>query len=302
MRKENFKGFNDEKIVAYFWDDVENPKGVVQIAHGMAEDLSRYHHFAAFLNSQGYIAVGDDHRGHGDTVGDALGTLPEGDCFFDTLKDMSILTDIIKKKYNNLPIFIFGHSYGSFLTQAYIQEYSDNIKGAILCGSAAQNSPVLKVGNWIAKTQLFFCGKNKPAKMISKTTFSVADKQFKGEGKNAWLSRDKNVVDKYNASKRSGFILPIEFFESMTGAFSKLYKKKNLEKIRKDLPILIISGDKDPIGSNGKSLKKLLKIYQDLGIENVDLKLYKDARHELLNELNKEEVMNDILNFYNAAL
>lgn len=303
MKEIIFYGYKDYKLNLAVWDEVENPKAVVQVLHGMAEHIGRYADFARYLNENGYVVLGDDHRGHGKTAGlDNLGKVPEGDCFWDTVQDEILITKYATDTYG-LPVIIFGHSYGSFLTQAYIQRNSGVIAGAVLCGSACQNGADVKAGKLISKIQTAIYGKDAPATMIRKMSFGSYDAQFIGENKEfAWGNRDDKEREKYLADPMCNFTLSLGFYKSFFRALCKIYRSKNLSNIRKDLPIFIISGDRDPVGGNGKLVSRLYEKYIDAGLAGVSMKLYPEARHEILNELNKEEVYGDVRDFVETCL
>ena len=293
-----FKAYNDYELNVYVWDEVKSPKAVVQIAHGMAEDAARYADFAKFLNKNGYVVLADDHRAHGKTAQGKLGIVPDGDCYFDTIEDMALLTDYAKDKYK-VPVILFGHSYGSFLSQGYIEKHSDKIVACVLCGSAKMDTSDAKLGGMVANLQTALFGKDKPAKFIANLSFGNYEKPFKQDGKtNAWLNRDMAEVDKYNANPMCGFILSLGFYKSFFNGLKQIYGDAP-KQIRNDLPIFIISGDQDPVGGMGVLVKNLFEMYKDFGF-NVDIKLYEGARHEILNEINKEEVYNDALAFFEA--
>ena len=268
MKEIIFYGYKDYKLNLAVWDEVSKPRAVVQILHGMAEHIGRYDAFARFLNTKGFVVLGDDHRGHGKTAGENnLGKVPDGDCFFDTVQDEILITKYAAETYK-LPVIIFGHSYGSFLAQAYIQRNSSVIIGAVLCGSACQNGIDVKAGKLLASVQSAVYGKDAEAGMIRKMSFG------------AYLG----------------------FYKSFFAALRKIYRSKNLSNIRKDLPVFIISGDRDPVGGNGKLVSKLYEKYIDAGLSCVSMKLYPEARHEILNELNKEEVYGDVVDFADTCL
>ncbi len=293
-----FKAFNDYELNVYVWDEVKDAKAVVQIAHGMAEDAARYEDFAKFLNKNGYIVIADDHRGHGKTAQGKLGIVPQGHCYFDTIEDMALLTDYAKDKYK-VPVILFGHSYGSFLSQGYIEKHSDKIVACVLCGSAKMDIPDVKMGSMVANLQAALIGKDKPAKMIANMSFGNYEKPFKEENRvNAWLNRDVKECDKYNANPMCGFILSIGLYKYFFDGLKQIYGDAP-KQIRQDLPIFIISGDQDPVGGMGVLVKNLYEMYKSLGF-NVEMKLYEGARHEILNEINKEEVYNDALKFFEA--
>ena len=302
MKEFTFTGFKDYPVNLAVWDEVEGqPKAVVQLLHGMVEHVKRYDEFARFLNKHGYVVLGDDHRGHGVTAQGNLGVVPEGDCFADTVEDEILIGKYARETYK-APLLVFGHSYGSFLTQRYIQKSSE-IAGVILCGSACMDIPDVKAGLAVAKIQAALCGKNKKANLIRKMSFGPYNAQFKDEKKeNAWLTRDDERRQAYNADPMCNYTMSIAFYTSFFSALSKLYSAQALSGIPKELPVFIISGDKDPVGGSGKLIEKLYEVYKNNGLVNVSVKLYQGARHELLNEINREEVMADILSFYGKVL
>jgi len=299
MKEFALSTFDNSEIWCYLWDDVTDPIAVVQIAHGMGEHCGRYDDFAKFLNSNGFLVIAEDHRGHGKTSGYDNRGIVEGDSYNDTVSDMIALTNYVEMKYK-LPVVLIGHSYGSFLSQAYIERNGDKIVGAILSGSAYMKTAAVGFGRLVAKIQQFFCGPKKPANLIAKLSFGAYDKQFKEENQPfAWLSRDKEVIKNYLDDEFCGgaFTMSIGFQKSFFYGLKTVYTDAALESIPKDLPVLISSGDKDPVGGNGTLVTKLYENYKARGLTDVTLKLYPDARHEILNEINKEEVYADFLAF-----
>lgn len=295
------KAFDGAEIHVTFWDNVENPKGAVQISHGMAEYAERYDDFAQFLNTNGYIVFADDHRGHGYTVGAGNQGVVHGDSWEQTLNDMGQLTDFIKSRYK-VDVVLLGHSYGSFLSQAYIQRYGDKINGVILSGTSYMKNPLTKIGSIIANVQTALLGEEKPAKLMNTLSFSAYDKPFKEENRRfAWLSRDKEQCEKYVADAFCGYVMSLGFFKSFLNGVQKIYGANDFVRIPSGLPILITSGAMDPVGEYGKSTTKLYNAYKDAG-KNVEIKLYEDARHEILNETNRNEVYKNMLSFIEKCI
>lgn len=296
MKTIKIKGFKDFELAGFIWDKVENPTGVVQIIHGMQEHAKRYAEFAKYLNSQGYIVFASDLRGHGQTA--LQNNLPfgysDGDIFMEIVQDQIIITDYLKEKFN-LPITIFGHSFGSFITQRYLVENGFKIQSAILCGSTYTNSAIYKMGYMMACLAKFFSGKKKPAKLIEKMSIRGYGKNFPNGN---WLTRDDKLFEKYKTDDLCGQVFPNNFYWSFFKNARKNYK--NLKNIPYYLPILIISGTHDAVP--GK--KGIIKLFFTYGKaqKKVYLKTYHQARHELLNEINKDEVYNDINNFINERL
>lgn len=305
MRNEKFKSFDGTVIQCYLWDDVRNPKGVVQISHGMAEHARRYDNFAKYLNKNGYVVFADDHRAHGLTSQKAsqkgIKGYHKGDIYFDTVQDEMAITKSLKERYN-LPVIYLGHSYGSMMGQRYIEECKDH-DGAILCGSAMMKGGLLSTGAAISNMQYKLLGGEKVAKLLDKLSFGAYNKPFKKEKcEFAWLSRDKEQVKKYILDEQCGYVMSIAFFKFFLNGLKKSYDKQNLAKIDKNKPIALFSGEKDPVGGQGKLVKKLYEQYKDLGVKDLTIKLYPDARHEILNEVNRDEVYADFLDRINEMI
>ncbi|HZK34086.1 MAG TPA: alpha/beta hydrolase [Bacillota bacterium] len=301
MKAEHFT-FSNEKgqdIYVYRWLPKKDCriKGVLQISHGMAEHAGRYERLADFLTQHGYIIYANDQRGHGKTAGhiDNVGYIGE-DGFSGMVLDMKQLTDIIKMEYPGMPLIVLGHSMGSFLTQRYIQRWGQGIEGAILSGSNGERGLDIKLAIGIARLQAFLLGKRKRSRLLKFLTFSVYNSAFRpARTPFDWLSRDKDEVDEYIADKYCGGVYTTSFFLDFFRLLDKLYDREAAGRIPKDLSLNIISGAMDPVGGQGKGVRKLIDFYKGLGLNNVSSKLYPGARHELLNEVNRDEVMEDIL-------
>ena len=298
MKNEQFTSFDGTVIQCYLWDEVENPKAVLQIAHGMAEHARRYDDFAKYLNQNGIIVFADDHRAHGATcVGQSkkgVKGYQKGEIYIDTVRDEVAITSHLKQRYG-LPVIYLGHSYGSMVGQRYIELCKEHT-GAILSGSAMMKGALLNMGCAIIGTQYALCGGEKVGNLANNLSFGSYNKPFKNEGlEYAWLSRDKAQVQKYIDDEECGWVMSTAFFKWFFTGLKASYKKKNLTQIDINKPIGIFSGDKDPVGGNGKLVKKLHEQYKKLGVKDLSIKLYPDARHEILNETNNAEVYADIL-------
>ncbi|MDR0751063.1 MAG: alpha/beta hydrolase [Christensenellaceae bacterium] len=288
--------FDRKKIHVCVWDDVSVIKGCVVISHGMAEHVERYNDFALFLNDKGYVVVGDDHRGHKHNSAGAKGMV-EGDSFFQTVRDMKDVVDMSKQKYSQ-NVVLLGHSYGSFLSQRFIELYSQDINGCILSGTAYMISPLISFGKKVANFQNVLFGPDKIAYFINTLSFGSYNKQFKSEGLEfAWLSRDKNQVLKYIDDEYCGYEMSLGFYKSFFKGLLATHAKERTG-VRKDLPILIAVGGDDPVSNKASLAYKLEDQYKKVNkLNKVEIKVYDGARHEILNETNRDEVYADFLTF-----
>ncbi len=291
MKTVKLEGYENFELVGYLWDKVEKPVGVLQIIHGMQEHAMRYNSFARHLNKNGIIVFASDLRGHGQTA--LINNLPlgysDGDIFMEIVKDQIKVTEYLCEKFN-LPISILGHSFGSFITQRYMVENGFKVKSIILSGSTYTNDIQYKAGYVLASLQKAFGLKKKTAKMIEGMSIKAYGKKFPDGN---WLSRDEKVWEEYKADELCGKPFPVNFYHSFFKNARKNYK--NLNNIPYYLPILIVAGTNDPVsGKNG-----VIRLFYEYAKarKKLYLKSYLDARHEILNEINKEEVFNDITRF-----
>lgn len=288
------KSFDQKEIYVREWNNVEEPRGVVQIAHGMNEYSARYEAFAEYLNSLGYIVVASDHRGHGETDPETLGYWG-GDMFDDTVKDLACVAKHFKEKYPELKYVLFGFSYGSFLSQRFIQKYARFLDGAILGGSSKNGWAVSETGYLCASVGAVLKGKDAPARFVHKNIFGRYDKMMPdGE----FLSVDEENNCRYHADEYCEFVCSNNFFQSFMKNMKKLYSKKWASGLNCDMPLLLISGEDDAVGGMGKGTRKLYKFYRDHGMKNVSMHLIAGSRHEFLNEKqNREEALSVISDF-----
>ena len=298
MKQLFLKAFDDTEIGINVWDEVENPVACVQIAHGMAEHPDRYDDFAKFLNSKGYIVAADDHRGHRRGAVGGVNGMVYGDSWVQTLEDMNTLCDYLKTTYGK-QVVLFGHSYGSFLSQRFIELHSDKLAGAVLSGTAYMKNALVGMGKIIASLQALFCGADKPGKLINKLSFGEYNKPFLRQGQEfAWLSRDKKEVAKYEADPDCGYVLCIGYYLSFFKGVMNMYGK-DASNIAKDFRIMIAVGSEDPVSNRSVLATKLNAFYLGLGLKT-EFKVYPGARHEILNEINRSEVYKDMGNFIDS--
>lgn len=276
------KSFDGKEIYIHEWLDVAEPRGFVQIVHGMAEHAARYDAFARHLNSLGYLAAADDHRGHGMTDRGTLGYC-SGDMFADTVRDEAVITDYYRAKYPSIPYFIFGFSYGSFLTQSYISRFGDKVDGAIIGGSSYKKDFEVYMGSVVSALG----GGRKPAKLIEKLSFGAYAAKF-DDGQ--WLSTDAENNASYAADPLSGFTCSNRFYNDFFRGLRSLYTPAYIAGLKRDLPLLLISGAQDPVGNMGAGVRKLRDFYVDrAGMKNVSVVLFENCRHEFLNEREDRE-------------
>lgn len=292
------------ELQGYKWINRQNskPKAVIQIAHGMAEHILRYNDFANFLTDNGFIVYGNNHRGHGPTA-DIKGFFAENNGFEKVVDDMKLITKYIEHAHPNVPIFILGHSMGSFLTRRYIQKHQNSVAGVILSGTGGKQGLLGKIGLLIAKWSKSRHGATTPSPMMDKLAFGNFNKKFKPARTSFdFLSRDNKVVDKYIADYYCGFICTNGFFVDLISGIETINQSTEIQKIPVNLPIYLIAGDKDPVGNSGKGVQQVFNQYQKAGMTDINITLYEDARHEILNETNKQEVYEDIVSWLNAHL
>ena len=307
LKNFTFKSEEGTEVFVYNWvpDSDVKVKGVVQIAHGMAETAARYERFADFMTKNGYIIYINDHRGHGKTAGsiEKLGILADSDGFEWMVKDVHQLSGIINKEHSELPLFLYGHSMGSYVTQRYIMLYGSELKGALLSGSNGKQGPILTIGTIVAKREIKKNGRNVKSEKLNQMSFGGFNKAFKPNRTDFdWLSRDNVQVDKYINDPYCGTVFTAGFFFDLLTGLKEAEKKENIDNVPKNLPILIFSGAQDPCGKNGKGVTRLCNTYKKHGVEDVTLKLYPEARHEVLNETNRDEVIKDVLKWVDSHL
>lgn len=274
-----------------------NAKGVVQIVHGMCEYKERYEGFIDYLTQNGYIVFAHDHRGHGGSVtaNENLGYFGDkkGEAIVD---DAALVTDEIRRLYPGLSVTLFGHSMGSLVVRAYIQKYEEKIDKLIVCGSPSKNS-LAGFGLMLNGVISAFRGKKYRSRLMANASTGGGDDKFPGEGKNAWLTRDKTVVEKYNADEKCNFVFSCNGFSNLLHLVKNAYKKKKYPAKHSDLPIFFMAGADDPVIGSEKKWLEAQQFLRDVGYKNVTGKLYPKMRHEILNELGKEEVYADALAF-----
>jgi alpha-beta hydrolase superfamily lysophospholipase len=302
MKIEHFS-FTDpygQLIQCFKWSDSRQCDAAIQIVHGMAEHASRYDNFAEFLVNSGFVVYANDHRGHGLTAG-----IYENTGYFADKNGWEIVTDnvyqlseIIKKDNPDIPLFLFGHSMGSLIARNYISKYTDAIKGVILSGTLYNPAYMLIFGNMIANIQKLFHRRNHRSKLLGVLSFGNFNKKFKpARTVFDWISSDKHTVDIYKKDMFCGFHCSASLYSDIFSGILHIQKDKVIKKTPFDMSLMLISGESDPVGNFGKGVKKVHKLYKDNGVQDIEIILYKDGRHEMINEINKEQVYSDILSW-----
>ncbi len=299
----NFTAKDGVQIFVRKWAD-ENlqPKAALQIAHGMGEHCARYDHFAEFMVNAGFVVYANDHRGHGETAKteEELGFFAQEDGWKKVIEDAHDLSLKIKEEYPNIPLFILGHSMGSFIARHLAAKYSNDYKGAIFSGTTGDPGTIASIGKVIGKLFAAFQGKAHKNKFLHDTGFAKFNNPFKPNRTDFdWLSRDEKIVDAYAADPKCGMTMAIGFILDLTDGLNYINTQQAFEQTSADLPILLISGEKDPVSDGGKGVKEVYDKFKQRGIKDLKMKLYPECRHEILNELNKEEIYSDILLWVN---
>jgi alpha-beta hydrolase superfamily lysophospholipase len=291
-----------QNIFVYKWlpDRKKQSKSVIQIAHGMQEHAERYRDFARFLTKNNITVYANDHRGHGKTAGslENLGNFAENNGWYTAVENLYELSTIIKEENPGLPVFLLGHSMGSFLARTYIYTYPGELNGVILSATGGNPGLMGKIGLSLAKREVKTRGGKTRSLFLHNLTCGDFNKAFKPSRTDYdWLTRDYKTVDKYIKDPLCGGIASARFYYDLVFGVNEINKKSNIKKIPKNLPVYMFSGNMDPVGNFGKGVIELYKTYKKAGISDVEYKLYRKGRHEMLNEINREEVYYDLLDW-----
>ncbi len=295
---------SDGKTSLYYREYIPEgePSGIVQLVHGVAEHIDRYDDFAAFLADNGYIVVAHDQLGHGKSAvdGDSLGFFCEDDGWGKALMDVRKLHDITAEKHPGKPYYLLGHSMGSFLARTYMIKYRTGLDGVVLSGTGQQSSALLNMGIMVATAEIRRHGPRYKSERVNNMAFGGYNKKYSDVRTTFdWLSRDESVVDSYIEDPLCGYIPSLGLLRDMFTGMEFIAKPKNMLRMKKNTPVLLISGDCDPVGENGKGVIRCYKGFLKAGLKDVTMKLYHEGRHEMLNEINKDEVYQDILHWLN---
>lgn len=293
------------QIHAVEWIPDEKPKAILQIAHGVTEYILRYEQFAEYLVKKGIMVVGNDHLGHGKSIAKDSEPMyfgPTGSWKW-AVEDMYTCTKMIKEKYPEIPYYMLGFSLGSFLLRTYLIEYPGIADAAIIMGTGETPPVQIALAKFIANKEAKKVGENHTSPMIKKLTFDTYNKFFAPNRTDYdWLCSDNEGLDEYIADQMRGGNLSAGLFREMLSGMKFTAEIKNLKKMNLNTPILFISGDEDPVGEKGKGVIKAYHKFQDIGMKDVEIKLYPKLRHDILHEKCKKEIYEYVYNWIEKKL
>ena len=284
-------------IHGYRWYDPEvEYKGVLQLVHGMLEYIERYNELAEYMASAGYFVVGHDHLGHGDSVKspEELGYVGKQGAVL-WLRDIGQIRRMAVSYAPKVPYIMLGHSMGAFLVRRYLIYHGKKVDGAILMGTGQQPMPAVKAGLALTYLGMLRSGKRGKSRLLDNLTCSGFAKLYPDNARTgSWMSRDPQVMMDVVNDKKMNFHFSLNAFEALLRTVEEVIDPRRAARMPRDLPILILSGDADPVGENGKGVRRFEKMLKKIGMRKVTCKLYPENRHELINDLDKQEVFQDI--------
>ena len=301
-----YKSANSVSNVTYYIlvpEEVEI-RGIVQISHGMCEYFSRYTTFAKYLCSLGFIVCGNDHIGHGASVSrpSELGFFAARDGWKYLVDDVKQLTDLMQRRYPQLPYFLLGHSMGSLVARLYLTDYGEKLAGCILTGTVGPNAAAISAAHLadsIARTR----GMTYRSGFLSDLVFKGYNRKIKDpHSVFDWLSRDESVVSLYQSDEKCNFVFTATGFRDLFTLIAKANASHTFHHTPRGLPLLFLAGDKDPVGKIGEGVRRVVNLYRGAGVKNIEVIFYKDARHEVLNELGRLDAFADISRWLEAQL
>ena len=287
------------------WEGEGPPRAAIQIVHGVAEHAGRYNRLAAALNAAGFVVYAADLRGHGQTAtgSDTLGFFSERDGWRKCLDDLWLIHRHIAGENPGLPIILLAHSMGSLMAQQFTAEHGDALAGVVLSGTDGPLSALGQAGRLVARLERLRLGPRGRSKLIFDLSFGKYNDAFRPTRTAFdWLSRDPAEVDRYATDPLNGFRPTNQLWIDLLNAVASLTSPARLAQIPKMLPIRVIAGTRDPVSEETRRIKTLLELYRRAGLERVSHHFYPDARHELFNETNRDEVTRDLLDWLNGII
>ena len=308
MQSTTFRVTTEDGVALFVrrWEpDVQPPKAVVHISHGMAEHSGRYARVAGELTAAGYAVYAHDHRGHGETAvapGD-YGYFADSDGWMRVTNDLQLLRDRISADHPNVPLFMFGHSMGSMVLRTYLIRHAAGLAGAVISGTSAGAAWLAAAGEVVARGLRLVSGARGHSTLLTLLSFGDFNRRFKPTRTDFdWLSRDASEVDKYVADRKCGFPLTVQGWVDVYSGVLLIEADDALAHIPKDLPLYVFSGERDPVGGEMRGVRTFIDRLQKAGMTDVTYKFYPGGRHEMLNEENRVEVQRDLISWLDAAL
>lgn len=274
-------------------------KAAVQIVHGMQEYIGRYNDFAEFLASNGFVVYGIDHLGHGGSAAslDDLGYFASRGGKAYLLKDQHKLTKLIKKENPGIKVFMVGHSMGSFVLRRYITIWGGELSGAVVIGTGTKEPQTTKLALFVSYMMRLFFGARHRSKLLYYMANGAYMLEFKLKRKGSWLTKNVDVAEAYGKDPACNYVFTVSAYHTLFSLLDDIAREKNNDRIPKDLPILFASGMDDPVGEKTRGVLKAYNECVRRGQEDVDIIFYENDRHEILNELDRDDVYDDILSF-----
>ena len=292
-------------IHAVEWLPEGQARAVLQISHGVSEDILRYEPFAEYLTARGFAVAGHDHLGHGQSVAEGSARLyfgPRGSWNW-VVDDIDQRRNLAKAKFPQVPYFLMGHSMGSFLARTYLIRYPGAVDAAVIMGTGQMSPAIIAGGKAVAAEEAHRVGEDQTSSLVDKLAFGAYNKRFAPNRTGFdWLSLNQDNVDRYMADPLCGGNATIGLFREMLGGLSFIAKPENLKRMNLNIPVLFISGEMDPVGDCGKGVKRAFESFRKAGVRDVSLKLYPELRHEILNETCRETVYEDIYQWLAAKI
>ena len=282
------------------WKPDGAPRAIIQIFHGMAEHIDRYDRTACDLARKGYLVAGHNHMGHGpETPEGKLGYFYAEDGWRKIVEDGHAVSEALKERWPGIPLILLGHSMGSFMARDYIMRYPGEPDALILSGTGWYPPALCHAGRAMAR----FAPPDKPSPKINEIGFAGNNKPFQpARTPFDWLSRNNAEVDKYVADPLCGFVFTARGFYDMFGGLKALSNLSRLQSMPKALPVYFLSGAMDPVGTQGKGVETVARQFRDAGMQDVTVKLYEGGRHEMFNEINRDEVTADLIGWLNKKV
>lgn len=295
----------DIVLHGYEWLPAGEARAVVVIAHGMAEHAARYARFAAALTAAGFAVYAFDHRGHGQTgrASSNLGHMGDHDSWNPAVGDLAAVCRFAAGRHVGRPLLLFAHSMGSFMGQQLLYEHGGMLAGAVLCGSTGKPPAIAALGRLVTRLERLRLGRRGISNLVQSLSFDAFNKRFEPQRTDFdWLSRDAAEVDKYIADPFCGFPITVQSWIDLLDGLQAIARPENQARIPKGLPVFVIAGKQDPVSGGGRALQQLLQAYHAAGLTRVESRFYDGARHELLNETNRDAVTADVIDFFRRCL